>query len=232
MLEYGTSPGDYTGSIDVGISSATVCDLSLGRYYVAVRARNYLGVLSGYSVERFVDLTATPVFITEFSAEPFDYSVRVRWEIWADEGVAGFDIYRAPADDPENEQLVNRIDMIDAAETEFVDETVASETAYVYRLVAYSDDGDVIVSQPARVTSNAVELMLNQNAPNPFNPSTRIAWVMPEGGRARIRVYDVRGALVATLFDGQSSRGRNEVYWDGRNDAGQRGCNRNLLLST
>jgi flagellar hook assembly protein FlgD len=56
--------------------------------------------------------------------------------------------------------------------------------------------------------------------PNPFNPSTSIALDLPRAGEVRVRMYDVRGALVRELVRGSFASGRHEVIWDGRDDAG------------
>jgi len=64
-------------------------------------------------------------------------------------------------------------------------------------------------------------LSLEQNHPNPFNPSTVIPFTLPEPGRVRLRVYDASGELVATLIDGLRPAGRQQVAWDGRGSGGQ-----------
>jgi hypothetical protein len=56
---------------------------------------------------------------------------------------------------------------------------------------------------------------LEQNYPNPFNPSTTIRFVLPQPGRASLRVYDIVGRLVATLLDGTASAGSHEFAFDG-----------------
>ena len=57
--------------------------------------------------------------------------------------------------------------------------------------------------------------------PNPFNPSTNIAYVLPERSRVDLRVFDVAGRSVRVLVDGRiQEAGANVVRWDGTNDAG------------
>jgi hypothetical protein len=65
---------------------------------------------------------------------------------------------------------------------------------------------------------------LDQNIPNPFNPTTTIAFYVPEGAplKATLVVYDVTGARVRTLADGVVPPGRHEVRWNGTNDNGNR----------
>ena len=58
------------------------------------------------------------------------------------------------------------------------------------------------------------------SAPNPFNPATTIKFDLAAGGRAALRIYDVRGRLVRTLVDGPMPAGAHQVAWDGRNNAG------------
>jgi hypothetical protein len=63
---------------------------------------------------------------------------------------------------------------------------------------------------------------LRQNVPNPFNPSTNIAFEVPDGGaQVSLQIYDVSGRLVRTLVDGYEPSGTRTVTWDGRNDEGQ-----------
>lgn len=58
--------------------------------------------------------------------------------------------------------------------------------------------------------------------PNPFNPRTTIVYELPEQETVRLHVYDVSGRLVRTLLNGEMARrGRNEVIWNGRDDAGR-----------
>lgn len=65
------------------------------------------------------------------------------------------------------------------------------------------------------------------NHPNPFNPSTSILLFIPWDGmesgetvKARVSIFDSRGALVRILFDGPAAVGENRFTWDGRNESG------------
>ncbi len=55
-----------------------------------------------------------------------------------------------------------------------------------------------------------------------FAPSTgetvTIEYDGPHGGRLRLRIFDAKGRLAATLFDGQSVCGEQVVEWDGRDE--------------
>jgi hypothetical protein len=52
------------------------------------------------------------------------------------------------------------------------------------------------------------------NHPNPFNPMTEVEFRMPREGHVTVRVYDSRGALVASLVDGFMGAGLRSVTWD------------------
>lgn len=62
---------------------------------------------------------------------------------------------------------------------------------------------------------------LHANYPNPFNPTTTIAFTLPLDKAVSVRVYDVTGRLVRTLVNNQTyTAGTHEVTWDGTSDAG------------
>lgn len=95
----------------------------------------------------------------------------------------------------------------------------------VWTLVV-DDDGD---GAPDDLTPNAVLMMpasglvLHPPYPNPFNPSTTIAFDIPDGSTVpvRIAVYDARGRCIDTLVNGSLPTGHYEVLWQGRDFAGR-----------
>lgn len=55
---------------------------------------------------------------------------------------------------------------------------------------------------------------LEQNFPNPFNPSTTITYRLEKPDRVRLEVHDIAGRLVSTLVDQYQSIGRYTVKWN------------------
>jgi hypothetical protein len=55
---------------------------------------------------------------------------------------------------------------------------------------------------------------LGKNYPNPFNPSTTIAFTMPREGHVSLKVFDVRGREIATLVDGTLPEGEHRHQWN------------------
>lgn len=80
----------------------------------------------------------------------------------------------------------------------------------------------VLLSQPSALTGVADPgappvpvAVLSQNAPNPFNPDTRIGFSLSHAGPVTLRVYDVRGREVVTLVNATLQAGQHQVVWSG-----------------
>lgn len=64
-------------------------------------------------------------------------------------------------------------------------------------------------------------LLLEQNHPNPFNPSTTIRYTLPARAHVRVGIYDVAGREIALLKDEVQDMGEQEVRWNGEGHRGQ-----------
>jgi endoglucanase len=57
-------------------------------------------------------------------------------------------------------------------------------------------------------------LRLEQNFPNPFNPTTSVSYHLPLSCRVKLVVYDLLGQEVATLVDGEKISGSYTAVWN------------------
>jgi hypothetical protein len=55
---------------------------------------------------------------------------------------------------------------------------------------------------------------LEQNFPNPFNPTTRIAFGLPTSCRVKLNIYNIRGEAISNLLDEQMNAGRYALSFD------------------
>jgi hypothetical protein len=73
------------------------------------------------------------------------------------------------------------------------------------------------------VADGSVKNELSYAFPNPFNPTTRIAYSVKEAGPVSIEVYNVAGRVVRRLLEEELDAGSSGyVVWDGTDDAGER----------
>jgi hypothetical protein len=82
---------------------------------------------------------------------------------------------------------------------------------------------DNIVDQPVgSTTPKLTQNKLEQNIPNPFNPTTTIKYEVKESGLVHLRIYNVAGQLVKTLVDEHRAAGQvHEARWNGLNNGGR-----------
>ncbi len=66
------------------------------------------------------------------------------------------------------------------------------------------------------------ELILHDNYPNPFNPSTSISYSILNGDYVSINIFDAKGLKVLELFNNYKSAGVYSVDWNGQNENGTR----------
>ena len=65
------------------------------------------------------------------------------------------------------------------------------------------------------------EFKLYQNSPNPFNPTTVIAYNLPRDSKVNLVIYNMLGQEIRTLVDGYQDAGFKSVTWDGRDNSGK-----------
>ncbi len=107
----------------------------------------------------------------------------------------------------------------------FIDSTITAGTSYYYRLSIDVKDSILAESYPIMMTvplsATSVALTnaplyfhLSENYPNPFNPSTTIAFTIPSRNFVKLKVYDVLGREVATVLSGELEAGEYARQWN------------------
>jgi hypothetical protein len=61
---------------------------------------------------------------------------------------------------------------------------------------------------------------LSDNYPNPFNPDTRIDYLVPRRCHVKLEIFNVLGQRIATLVDQPQERGTYQLTWNGRDERG------------
>ena len=72
-----------------------------------------------------------------------------------------------------------------------------------------------IGGRPKLVPTNHIVL---RNYPNPFNPTTMIYFELPRAENIEIKIYDILGREIRTLYSRFHKAGTYTMSWDGRND--------------
>lgn len=68
------------------------------------------------------------------------------------------------------------------------------------------------------INSNLPErFYLSQNYPNPFNPTTTISFSIPKQSFVYLKIYNILGELVRTLFDKEMNAGKYDISFDASN---------------
>ncbi|HPM01184.1 MAG TPA: T9SS type A sorting domain-containing protein [Candidatus Cloacimonadota bacterium] len=63
--------------------------------------------------------------------------------------------------------------------------------------------------------------MLQGNYPNPFNPTTTIAYQLTKSQPVNITVYNAKGQKVRNLLNSVITAGNHTVVWNGMDDHGK-----------
>ena len=120
----------------------------------------------------------------------------------------------------------------------FDDTNVTASTVYMANVVLHTSDdqsipgatnlSDLTWGVTAIVTDLATDApqvvlrtQLHHNVPNPFNPTTTIAFDLAVAQRVQLFVFDSRGRHIRSLVEDEMNAGQHRVLWDGRDQAGR-----------
>jgi hypothetical protein len=90
---------------------------------------------------------------------------------------------------------------------------------YFYRLKAFDGSGKMLwTSEEIKIGITGIrDFVLEQNQPNPFNPTTIISYELTSESNVKLKVFDLIGKEIATLVDTYQSPGRYKVEFNASN---------------
>ena len=157
----------------------------------------------------------TPVELTTFEAKAGDNAVTLSWATGSEVENRGFAIERRYEDgDFEKIGFVASAGAT-GANYSFVDQAASKAGVYTYRLKQIDLDGAFRYSRSVEVeVGTPNEFALDQNFPNPFNPSTTIRYELAQDVQVKLAVYNSIGEQIATLVNAQQAAGRYDVSFN------------------
>ncbi|GAB6281781.1 MAG: hypothetical protein STSR0008_05220 [Ignavibacterium sp.] len=138
--------------------------------------------------------------------------------------VVGFRIYKS-TDANFTPSADNLIGTFNKDAKEYTDADVTIGTTYFYYINVYDDGGNSTLSEKIPVIVTGVEdeiaipekFVLNQNYPNPFNPSTIIKFGLPVQSQVVLKIFNVLGQEVQTLYNGTLEAGYHNFDFNAKN---------------
>lgn len=157
-----------------------------------------------------------PVELTSFVAKVGNGQVELNWTTATELNNKGFEIQRSTSDN----QFVS-VGFINGNGTStqthsysFIDKN-SVPGKYSYRLKQVDFDGGYDYSKIVEVEiSTPTEFTLNQNYPNPFNPSTTITFSVAVDSKVDVKLFNVLGQQVATIFSSNVAAGLQTINFD------------------
>ncbi len=102
--------------------------------------------------------------------------------------------------------------VMDKEEGRFVTKSFRINNEYDFAYISLKEDDVESGAVPASVK-------LWSNYPNPFNPTTTIAYDTVKEGKVVLDVYNIKGQRVTTLVNETKQPGRHTVVWDGKDSS-------------
>ncbi len=162
-----------------------------------------------------ISLDPLPVELVSFAARAEKNSIILEWQTATEINNFGFNIERKNQN--ENWKVLSFVQGNGNSNAPKTYSYVDSNPLFgvvQYRLKQIDFDGKFEYSSIVEIYFEApTNFRLEQNHPNPFNPSTVISYQIPAFSHVSLKVYDVLGREVATLVDQFKHPGNYNYEW-------------------
>ncbi len=103
------------------------------------------------------------------------------------------------------------IDNDGAGDIVFSSASFAADKPHLYMI-----EHNGVLSVQEKVDLNPKNISIKQNYPNPFNPETKFQYTLDRPGYISLKVYDILGKEIKTLYDGYQLPGVHVEKWFGQ----------------
>ncbi len=181
----------------------------------------YIGVspVEVLPFDRYIEtsgLNVNPVELIAFTSSVHENNVTLNWSTSFEINNSGFDIER---------KIINgqwsRIGFVNGSGTtnemkyySFTDRAGTGKYHYRLKQIDYNGSYEYFELTEEVIIGIPYKYELSQNFPNPFNPSTKIYYTIPNNEHITLKVYDITGRLVKTLVNVSQSTGYYEINFD------------------
>ncbi len=164
-----------------------------------------------------------PTLLQKYSANIHDGAIVVRWTISNHVDSKQFTVSRKDVTSMQSWSIMPvEIEGQDGSYS-FTDATCLPGSSYRYRVDVMEEDGQRVLFETDPMSVPEMSLVLYQNYPNPFSPSTTVRYYLPEESKVTLSVYDLSGELISRLISGETKpRGFHTMEWDGKDEDGRR----------
>jgi len=217
-LRKSTSSISNNSSTDLGIGWSALTDKD---WRMRVVVSNNTEVTSTDLID-----TSLPVELAFFNAGTYKGQMILKWATESETENQGFrldrrksgtDEWKFLADHTKDSNLEGQGSTSARTDYTYYDKTAKPGVSYDYRLsdipytAAYKSNYVVLEDIEFRIEKFA----LHKNYPNPFNPSTTIAYELPDNSDVQIKIVDVNGRDIQSWSNYSQEKGYHELVWAG-----------------
>ena len=182
------------------------------------------------------DLDPTlPVELSSFTAVlTSTNSAMLTWITESESGVLGYYILRGDSAEAPELTVSGLIEAVNSSQTQtykFEDSSLFETGSYYYWLQSVDYDGTEAFFGPVEliyahdgsdgeVPGVEIVTALQGAYPNPFNPSTNIAYSLSEARDVEFHIFNSRGQMIRHIKVGQKEAGQHSQVWNGVDDNG------------
>lgn len=160
-----------------------------------------------------------PVELTSFTVNTSGSIINLEWNTATETNNSGFEIEKYNAGNDEWIKLSFIPGYGTTTEKRHYSYSYGEKSygKFSYRLKQIDYDGTVAYSHIVEADVLApAEFSLSQNYPNPFNPSTTINFSVPVESKVTIKLFNLMGEEVSTIYSGVASAGSHPVIFNSK----------------